>query len=142
MTLQVADRLYAVEFNYRIRAQRKPSALPARSKINGIATCAIVRMPVAGEGGPVIALASAVCVAEDAWSKRAGRWLAFERAVQQCGLLRCNLTQFEMWFEGRFPPPLKPAPVKIPMSFTQRAELRESGHALREKRWRKRSWGV
>src|SRR5580692_2417942 len=122
MTAQVEGRAYRVEFSYR-RREGKRATLARNSPIEGVTCCAIV----ADDEPRLISVAAAVCSAGDNWSRREGRLLAFQRAVNECGILRPLWPAFAAWFVERFPQPVRHIPIKWSLSNEEIARRIEAG---------------
>lgn len=118
MTATINGKRYRIEFSYRRRTGKKAS-LARNSPIEGLSACAIVSDGGAGgyaPNAPVVAVAASVCSAGDNWSRAAGRRQAFERAIDDCGILRKDKEAFDAWFRERFPasePTRRERPVPI-----------------------------
>lgn len=76
---------------------------------------------------------------DDKWSKRDGRWYAFLRAVESCGILRREASGFAQWFSQRFPAPREQRPVKNTLSVSEKVTLYAAGDAKRQSRLQARS---
>ncbi len=133
------DRAYRVEFSYRTKRD-KQHRLASALMIRGIAVCVI-----AGDDPKdrFISIGTAVCSMEDQYSRRLGRSLAFADAVERCGILREYTVEFSLWFNERFPPMQRHAPVK-PHRLTpaQIAERRDSPEAAAIRHRRQLARGV
>ncbi len=106
------ERSFLVEFKHRKRNGKWPE-LYAHSPLNGVTTCAILgHMDQNGTAGNhFVALGSAICVRADNFSRRFGRYHAFQDAVQKCGLLRPVAALLDEAYKRRWPDP-QPEPPK------------------------------
>jgi hypothetical protein len=137
MTAVINGSRYRIEFSYR-RREGKRASLARNSPIAGVTACAIVSDWATTFLPPpaLISVAASVCSTSDNWSRRVGRFSAFERAVMDCGMLREQKDAFLAWFAERFPQPKKvdrrlkfaPSPEEIERR-KQQGRARKAGGA-------------
>lgn len=84
MTFVAAGQLYHVEFRHRTKFGRRPE-LHAKSPVNAVTVCAISGYDRDDE--QFIALGTSICVVPDQWSRKVGRYQAFQDALRRCRLL-------------------------------------------------------
>lgn len=133
MQATINGNTYHIEFSYRRRSHvYSVGDLAPSSPVKGLATCAIVKMPSTANQSPLISVASVVCSPTDNWSKRDGRWFAFDRAVESCGVLRKQELEFTTWFDQRFPNPAKQrSALRKTLSQLEKQVLFDDGKAKR-----------
>jgi hypothetical protein len=129
--LTLDDRIYHIEFRH-VRRDRWPgSAIGRRAPVRAITTCVIL-FPSPHEPWQTIAIGTALCANEDAFSRQTGRHVAFSRAVNQCGALRgVKMALTAAYLEHDAPPCKLPRPQ---LTADERIVLWQAGWEKRKQR--------
>lgn len=142
MQATINGNTYHIEFSYRRKSHRyQPGNLAPSSPIEGLASCAIVKMPTSTHQSPLISVASVILSPDDRWSKRNGRWYAFLRAIESCGILRKEGLEFAHWFSQRFPDPARQSTARTTLTDEEKQALINAGQLKRQTRERSRAAG-